>query len=648
MKFFGAVVVSLSVAASVSASEPRVVDTVLETYAYDAAGRLTNRTDASGSWSFVYDNRDRLKTNTGPVGSLYYKYDVAGNLTNVISSTPGGTSIDYQYDALGRLTNVVDHRLTGIKNTAYQYDVVGNLAALKYPNSVTNLWQYDARNRLTNVFWKLNTTTNASFAYRLGGEGNRTNLIANLNGWRTNAWGYDQLYRLTSEVIAGVTPIGTIGYKYDIVGNRTNRSSTVAGITNHTLAYNTNDWLTIDSYDNNGNTTTSASVAYQYDYANRLTNANNGGVIIVYNAAGDRISKKVGSTNTLYLVDDRNLTGYAQVLEELTVISGVTNLARAYTYGLDLISQRQPSVSTNFFGYDGLGSTRFLANSGGILVNRFTYDAYGTLIESNGVPQTAYLFGGEQWDFDLGLCYERARYLKPNTGRFWTMDSYEGSQNDPLSLHKYLFAHADPVNRIDPSGNVDFSQGSLTASISKAAGLAANIAWRVAPLGNRVTIILYESVSGTTFVGGAGLLVGGKFTMTIVGGVTKIIDPIAKAHSERIALAGFKEAGKYGVWPWKILERLVPVGSSLEKHHLIEKRFAETLKVHADEIPSIALTKLEHEKYTARWLEQIARRNMDRPVRTDTANHQKIWEAAQEVYEDAPELLEFVKAFMGK
>lgn len=33
------------------------------------------------------------------------------------------------------------------------------------------------------------------------------------------------------------------------------------------------------------------------------------------------------------------------------------------------------------------------------------------------------------------------------------MDTFEGSQSDPLSLHKYLYCAADPVNRIDPSGN---------------------------------------------------------------------------------------------------------------------------------------------------------------------------------------------------
>lgn len=32
------------------------------------------------------------------------------------------------------------------------------------------------------------------------------------------------------------------------------------------------------------------------------------------------------------------------------------------------------------------------------------------------------------------------------------MDSYEGAPDDPATLHKYLYANADPMNRIDPSG----------------------------------------------------------------------------------------------------------------------------------------------------------------------------------------------------
>ena len=33
------------------------------------------------------------------------------------------------------------------------------------------------------------------------------------------------------------------------------------------------------------------------------------------------------------------------------------------------------------------------------------------------------------------------------------MDSYEGADTDPISLHKYLYASADLTNRIDPSGH---------------------------------------------------------------------------------------------------------------------------------------------------------------------------------------------------
>jgi hypothetical protein len=63
-----------------------------------------------------------------------------------------------------------------------------------------------------------------------------------------------------------------------------------------------------------------------------------------------------------------------------------------------------------------------------------------------------------------------ARWLNPNTGRFQTMDSYEGSQGDPLSLHKYLYAAGNPVNNIDPSGH-EFSISGVFYSISAQAYL---------------------------------------------------------------------------------------------------------------------------------------------------------------------------------
>ena len=42
--------------------------------------------------------------------------------------------------------------------------------------------------------------------------------------------------------------------------------------------------------------------------------------------------------------------------------------------------------------------------------------------------------------------------LKVRTGRFTGMDKYFVRIDDPVSLHKYLYANANPVNYTDPSG----------------------------------------------------------------------------------------------------------------------------------------------------------------------------------------------------
>jgi RHS repeat-associated protein len=235
-------------------------------------------------------------------------------------------------------------------------------------------------------------------------------------------------------------------YAYDTVGNRTNRTSGLGALTNQVFSFNTNDWLSTDKYDNDGNTTNSSGTNYYYDVMNRLTNVNNGQILMNYDGDGNRVSKRVNGTNFYYLIDDVNPSGYAQVLEEWIVTSTATNLSKVYNYGLDLISQRQPNVSTNYFIYDGHGLTRMLTDIGGNVVNIMVYDAYGNLIASNGVLQTAYLYSDQQYDYDLGLYYNRARLLNPNTGRFWTADITDGNNEDPLSLHKYLYAEDEPVD----------------------------------------------------------------------------------------------------------------------------------------------------------------------------------------------------------
>src|SRR5437868_13590072 len=115
-------------------------------------------------------------------------------------------------------------------------------------------------------------------------------------------------------------------------------------------------------------------------------------------------------------------------------------VTRVYNYGLSLISESLKSGASwnvSYYECDGHGNVRFLLDgtqNPAHITDTYTYDAYGVLINRTGSTANNYLYCGEQFDFDLGLYYLRARYYKPDSGRFWTKDSFEGNQEDPVSL----------------------------------------------------------------------------------------------------------------------------------------------------------------------------------------------------------------------
>lgn len=69
-------------------------------------------------------------------------------------------------------------------------------------------------------------------------------------------------------------------------------------------------------------------------------------------------------------------------------------------------------------------------------------------------PATSLLYAGEHFNPDVSGYYNRARYYDQNTGRFNRMDPFAGNYQDPQSLHKYLYAYDNPVNNVDPSGEI--------------------------------------------------------------------------------------------------------------------------------------------------------------------------------------------------
>jgi RHS repeat-associated protein len=175
-----------------------------------------------------------------------------------------------------------------------------------------------------------------------------------------------------------------------------------------------------------------------------------------YDDSGIRVSQTVDGSTTLYLNDAQNHTGYAQVLEEKTS-SGI--LQKSYLLGHDVLTQFDPTNGLLYLVYDGHGSTRRLVDAlGAPLTNQlYAYDTFGNLLTGSGLATsstalTSLLYSGERRDKATGLDYLRARYYDPRTGRFPTLDPFGGNTNDPQSLHKYLYAHANPVSYVDPSG----------------------------------------------------------------------------------------------------------------------------------------------------------------------------------------------------
>jgi len=502
--------------------------TQLLAYAYAANGLRTGLTNASGVLTYGYNALSRMTSNVTPVGTLYYGYDAAGNLTSLGSATVNGVTNSYQYDALNRLTNVIDGRLDPTNNTTYAFDAAGNLQRLRYGNDVTNLYSYDLRNRLTNLVWMRTNAVRASFFYTLGPTGNRLTLADSVLGTNhTFTWSYDRLFRLTNEVIIGDSPTGGLAYAYDSVGNRLARTITgglSAALTNQTLNFDLNDRLDNDSnpangtawFDAAGNTRTNGVDTCLFDWNNQLTNFSTGPVSVFYDGDGNRLKKIAGGTNTVYLVATVNPTGYAQVVEESTVSGGTTTLAKRYTHGLDLISQTaMDTSSTSWYGYDGLGSVRlaFKLNSTGY--NPYLYDAYGNNLYSETSFLNWYRYAGEQWDAELHQYYLRRRTFSPNYGRFWTMDTFQGSRQDPVSLHKYLYCAGNPVNRIDPSGQ-DFTD--VCIAIYGYGTLAASYAGPVLTAGRiaLATITIAAFVADPDFRGEYVSCLGGPGTAATV------------------------------------------------------------------------------------------------------------------------------------
>ncbi len=266
-----------------------------------------------------------------------------------------------------------------------------------------------------------------------------------LGDTRVISYTYDPLYRLNQ---AAYFSGECYQYAYDRVGNRTVMTTTVGTTTYQYDPANrlTNAGGVNYTWDNNGNLINDGSALYRYDRANRLisTTLNSTTSLFNYNGDGVRLKQIVTGTVTTYTQDVA--APLPVVLQAKTSVT-----TTKYLYSLGTRPLAQSSAAWEYLLPDALGSVRQIANANGYIIRTQDYEPYGSLLNSGGNASSMYDFTGEERD-QSGLIFLRARYMQPRLGIFLARDPWEGDVLRPGSMNGFGYVEGNPVNALDPSG----------------------------------------------------------------------------------------------------------------------------------------------------------------------------------------------------
>jgi RHS repeat-associated protein len=351
---------------------------------------------AGGTITDVYDNRDRLTSETTAQGVISYTYDNVSRKTSMTVPCASGAvacaPVGYSYDNAGRLTQISQSGTT----TNFAYDNAKRRTSLTLPNNVVVSYSYDNDSHLTGITYQIGSNTLGNLTYTYDQSGRRTQVGGSFA--RTGL------------------PAAVSSARYDAANELLNWNG---------LAL---------TYDANGNMLSDGANAFTWNARNQLAALN--GRNLQYDANGRRIQNLVG---TSFLYDGANIA------QEL---SGSTVTANLLSGGIDEGFSRTDSSGAFTQLKDALGSTIALADSNGNVQTSYTYDPFGNTSASGAGNANVYQYTGRENE-NNGLYYYRARYYSPLLGRFISEDplGFVGSRPNV-----YAYASDDPANLLDPLG----------------------------------------------------------------------------------------------------------------------------------------------------------------------------------------------------
>lgn len=432
-----------------------------------------------------------------------YEYNSLNQMTSVSQSGGGSSpkSATFEYNLAGQLQYLKRYDSSSlVADSVYRYDGAGRLRSITHseiPIDRTQSWngtsnsstviaayflKYDQADRVVG-FSSFADAFEATYAYD-----NR-----------------DQLVSASYSPIAGLTSVvpslPTVeNYSFDATGNRTNNGADSASGTHNRLQ---SDGTYTYQYDNEGNQTSRTEIAtgtvtqYTYDHRNRLTKVVAPGktVLYQYDAQDRRIGKQIDENSngsieegTFWVWDGNQVV--LQFKDHDGSGSQPYQLTNRYLYGdiVDLLlADEQVGVENDPYGSsspygssnpissgstanrilwplaDHLNSIRDVVDSEqrrrehkvydtfGRTVSETDFDIYGTELPAGDPAGVDTLFGytGREWDDDVGLQYNRARWYDPTQGRWLSQDPIGFAASD-ANLYRYV-GNSSP-NATDPSG----------------------------------------------------------------------------------------------------------------------------------------------------------------------------------------------------
>jgi RHS repeat-associated protein len=416
--------------------------TILSDFNWNPDGTLLSRVDgdagAIGTTSFTYDWADRLLSANLPDGFSTAVPTFAWRADGLVKSRTfdTGTALAFTYDRAKRLAKIAKGSLT----LEQAYDRDGNVISESRSLGVsgdagtgTQTFGYDELNR---VLSSTGLGTGHNFTYEYDHDGNRTKKDDGTTTW---TYGYDRTDQLSSTT-GGPTVVG-----YNAFGDMTSKPEDT-GSASTTWTWDIGGKLTgIDrpgaaddatfTFDALGRfrTRVLASSTDTYSYLGttetvlRVRNdpgSNPVDVDSIVTSAGDRLGVASGSTVNWFLPDPHGSIAGSLLSNEATVVNAIR--------------------------YDAWGDTLATGSAGGTAVGANSWKYQGRLdLSPSGLGEPLY---------DMS-----ARFYAPSLGVFTQLDSVMGSAQNPLSMNRFLYAHANPATLIDPTGHAGCVKGKKCA-----------------------------------------------------------------------------------------------------------------------------------------------------------------------------------------